>query len=60
MKDFEVHFSFSGAVGVQAEDEAEAMRLVQQISPEGLLGRVDPATLVVHAATEVEIGGSGN
>lgn len=60
MKHFEVHFSLSGVVGVQAEDEGEAIRLVQQMGSEALLERIDPATLAVQAATEVDIGGSGN
>ncbi|MEE8110469.1 MAG: hypothetical protein V3T44_05525 [bacterium] len=59
MYNFEVTFSYSGTVEVHAEDEADAIQQVQQMASGRLLNRIDPESLVVHAASEVDVGGTG-
>ena len=59
MKVFEVTFSVSGVVQVQAEDEADAIRRVKELGHDLLLKRIDPDTVVVQAASEVDVGGLG-
>ncbi len=54
---FEVTFSFAGIVQVQAEDEEDAIRQIQEKSGDFLMTRLDPEKFMIHSADEVDVGG---
>ena len=57
LKHFEVTFSFAGIVQVQAEDETDAIRQIQEKAGDFLMTRLDPEKLMIHSADEVDVGG---
>lgn len=59
MKDFEVSFTISGVVQVQAEDEADARQQAELMFHNLLVERLDPESRVVSLAIEVDVGGPG-
>ncbi len=59
MKNFEVHYSFSGIIEVHTEDEADAKRQVQEMDHAFLLNRLSSENLLVSAASEIDVGGPG-
>ncbi len=54
---FEVTFTFAGIVQVQAEDEEDAIRQIQEKSGDFLMTRLDPEKFMIHSADEVDVGG---
>ena len=59
MRDFEVNFTISGVVQVQAEDEADAIRQAEKMEHDLLVERLDPTIRMVSLAIEVDVGGPG-
>ena len=57
LKHFEVTFSFAGIVQVQAEDETDAIRQIQEKAGDFLMTRLDPEKFMIHSADEVDVGG---
>ncbi len=59
MRVFEVNFTISGVVQVQAEDEADAIRQAEMMDRDLMVERLDPASRMVSLAIEVDVGGPG-
>lgn len=59
MRDFEVNFTISGVVQVQAEDEADAIHQAKMMDHDLLVQRLDPDSRMVSLAIEVDVGGPG-
>ena len=59
MRDFEVNFSISGVVQMQAEDEADAIHQAEMMDHDLLVERLDSASRMVSLAIEVDVGGPG-
>jgi hypothetical protein len=59
MRDFEVNFTISGVVQVQAEDEADAIRRAEMMNHDLLVERLDSAGRMLSLAIEVDVGGQG-
>ncbi len=59
MRDFEVNFTISGVVQLQAEDEADAIHQAEMMDHDLLVQRLDSATRRISLAIEVDVGGPG-